>query len=142
MAVKVLEVIATIAIIIIGLVTIVVLFVLNRGLRSLNRTLESGRREIDKDIRLSISGLDEARGQLDEISAVTEAARAGMRSALSVADVAVTFLKSRAFQLGVPVALWLLLLGVSIPRSLASGKKKRKKAAPIPPPSWQSAAGR
>ncbi len=137
---RVFEIIGIVAIILLGLITVAVLYFLNKGLKKLNGITRSGHSEIGRELRVSLSGLDGAQGQLDQISAATEATRAGMKSALSAADAALAFLKSNVFQVGVPVCMWLLLLAVTVPRSLAGSKKKKKKVEPIPPPSWQAAA--
>jgi hypothetical protein len=62
-----------------------------------------------------------------------------MQSAIGALDGLVSFLKSKTFQMSVPVALWTMLAVAGITRGLApvKPKKKKKKPTPIPPPSWE-----
>lgn len=138
MVAKTFQVVGIVAIILAGLIAIPVFHFLSKGLKRLNESIGSRRSEIHRDLRVSLEELDGAQGQLDQISAATEVARAGMSSALAAADATLAFLRSNAFQVGVPVAMWSILLAVTIPKSLARHRKKRLE--PIPPPSWQEAA--
>lgn len=137
MVAKIFQVIGVIAIILVSLVVILVFYFLNKGLRHLNETIGSGRAGIGRELRTSMEGLDDARDQLGQISAATEAARAGMDSAIAAADTVLMFLQSKPFQVGVPVVMWLALLAFTLPRSLARHRKKKREV--IPPPSWQAA---
>lgn len=137
MVVTVFQVIGVISIFLAALVVIIVFYFLNKGLRHLNSVLDSRRKEIGRDLRTSLEGLDEAQGQIEALSAATAGVRAGMDSAISAADTAVSFLRSSAFQIGVPAAMWLLLVLIAIPRALRSPARK-KSVKVIPPPSWQA----
>ncbi len=138
LAAKIFQVIGIVGILIASLLVIVVLYFLRKGLKKANQSLGGGRSEVRKELASSLKGLDGAQEQLEALSAVTESVKAGMRSGIGAADRLVAFVKSDAFQVGVPMAMWLLLIVVTIPRAVSGGKKKiKKKPTPIPPPSWE-----
>jgi hypothetical protein len=141
-AATVFEIIGAMTVVLGVLITIVVLFLMNKGLKSANRALEARKGDFSKDLRASLEGLDDAQGQLEAMSSATEGVKAGMQAAVSAADRLVSFLKSSVFQVGVPTVLWVLLVFIAVPRGLRGSRAalKKKKKKKIPPPSWEAAA--
>jgi len=140
LAAKVFQIIGAVIIVLSVLIAVAVFYFLNKGLKKVNKVLKDNRGDVSKDLLTGLDGLKEAEGQLEVVTAVTETVKAGMRSGIAAADKLVVFVKSSAFQMGVPVAMWVMLVFVAIPRALLPRKKKKKKATPIPPPSWEAAA--
>ena len=139
MAAKVFEIIGAVIIVLSMLIAVAVFYFLNKGLKKVNMVLKDHRGDVSKDLLIGLDGLKEAEGQLELVTAVTETVKVGMRSGIAAAEKLVLFVKSSAFQMGVPVAMWVMLVFVAIPRALLP-RKKKKKATPIPPPSWEAAA--
>lgn len=141
MAAKVFQIIGAVIIVLSVLIAVAVFYFLNKGLKKVNKVLRDHRGDVSKDLLIGLDGLKEAEGQLEVVTAATETVKAGMRSGIAGADKLVVLVKSSAFQMGVPVAMWVMLVFVAIPRALLPRKKKKKKkATPIPPPSWEAAA--
>jgi hypothetical protein len=137
-AAKIFQIIGIVGILIAAFLVVVILHFLRKGLKKANQALGTGRREVRKDLTSSLKGLDDAQGQLEAFSVMTDTVKAGMGSAIGAADKLVAFVRSDVFQVGVPVVLWFFLVAVTIPRVLLGGKKKKKKKpTPIPPPSWE-----
>jgi hypothetical protein len=138
-AAKIFEIIAIVAIVI-SIPLLVLLFrSLSKSLKKLNKSMGGRRTEIRKNLSSTLTGLDDAQGQIDAMSAVTANVERGMQAAIGAADRFLAFVKSRTFQRGVPVTLWTVLAVVGITRGLTpvKPKKKKKKPTPIPPPSWE-----
>jgi hypothetical protein len=139
LAARIFQIIGIVGILIAGFLVIIILHFLRKGLKKANKSLGGGRSEVRRELASSLKGLDGAQEQLEALSEVTASVKAGMLSGIDVADRVVAFVKSDAFQVGVPVAMWVLLLVFTVPRALAASKKKpkKKKKIPIPPPSWE-----
>jgi hypothetical protein len=139
LAARIFQIIGIVGILIAGFLVIIILHFLRKGLKKANKSLGGGRSEVRRELASSLKGLDGAQEQLEALSEVTASIKAGMLSGIGVADRVVAFVKSDAFQVGVPVAMWFLLLVFTFPRALAASKKKpkKKKKTPIPPPSWE-----
>lgn len=141
MAAKVFQVIAIVAIILFGLIFAVALRFLGKFLKRHNKGMVSRASEVRKQFDSSMGGIDNAQVQIEAMAAATGAVRAGMDGAIAVADSAVSFLESRAFQVGLPMVLWFLLLVIAVPRGLrVRWTRLIPRPAPIPPPSWEAAA--
>jgi ABC-type thiamine transport system substrate-binding protein len=140
LAAKVFEIIGAAAIILSVLIAVAVLYFLNKILKKVNKVLGERKGDVSKDLQMGLDGLKGAQGQIETVSAMTKVAKAGMRSTVSAADKLVAFVKTEAFQTGVPVVMWVMLVFVALPRALFPRKKKKKKVTPIPPPSWEAAA--
>lgn len=136
MAAKVFQIIGIVALVVSIPTCFLILFYAGKLLKEINRSLGERAGGIRKQVDSSLSGIDAAQSQLEAVSGVTASVTAGMEKAIEAADKAVAFLKSGAFQAGLPAAIWVLFLAVTIPRSLRRHKKKSK-AKPIPPPSWE-----
>ncbi|HEY5531733.1 MAG TPA: hypothetical protein VIK22_07000 [Candidatus Anoxymicrobiaceae bacterium] len=137
---KIFEVIGALAIILFGIILIALLFFIGKGLKKLNRMIADHRAGITRNLDVSLGGIQEAQVQIDALSVLTSTVRTGLGSALSGADMMVSFLKSSVFQTGLPVLLWMGLIAVTMPRALFGSLKKKKKISstkPIPPPSWE-----
>jgi len=137
---KIFEVIGALAIILFGIILIALLFFIGKGLKKLNRMIADHRAGITRNLDVSLGGIQEAQVQIDALSVLTSTVRTGLGSALSGADMMVSFLKSSVFQTGLPVLLWMGLIAVTMPRALFGSLKKKKKTSstkPIPPPSWE-----
>ncbi len=135
---KIFEVIGALAIILFGIILIVLLFFIGKGLKKLNRMIADHRAGITRNLDVSLGGVQEAQVQIDALSVMTSTVRTGLGSALSGADVMVSFLKSSVFQTGLPVLLCIGLIAVTMPRALFGNLKKKKSSTkPIPPPSWE-----
>lgn len=134
-----LSIIATVFIILFGLIFFLVLFFMNKGLKALNRGFKGAGGDVTKQFGESIEGMDAAQDQLEELSVLTDAAKVGVRSAIGFAEHVVAFLRSDAFQVGLPVAIWVGWLVVAVPRVLVFGRTRRKRIVfePVPPPSWE-----
>jgi hypothetical protein len=141
MAATIFEIIGVIAIIVAVLVAILVLPFLSRALKRFNKSGAQRARDLREQVTSSMSDVDEAQKQLDAFTAVSEGLRTGMTQAIEVADGAVTFLESRAFQVGLPAALWFLLLAIALPRGLRGSRVKMVRRRVIPPPSWEAEGG-
>ena len=140
MAAKVFQIIGTVFVILFTVVLIVILPVLARLLKRLNKSFGKRRTDLSGQMRTSISSIEGAQGQIEAIGAMTGAVKAGMASAIALADRVVVFLRSSTFQVGLPLVMWFLLLALAVPRGLLGIKKRRKsRREPIPPPSWQLA---
>lgn len=138
MAARIFQIIGIVGILIAGFLVIIILHFLRKGLKKANKSLGGGRSEVRRELASSLKGLDGAQEQLEALSEVTASVKAGMLSGIGVADRVVAFVRSDAFQVGVPVAMWFLLLVFTFPRVLAASRKKpKKKKTPIPPPSWE-----
>lgn len=136
MAALVLQIIGTVVLVVLIIALAIALPLLSRLLKKLNKSLHATGRSFKGQMKSTVSNIDIAQGQLQSFGAMTTAARAGMGSAIGVTDKIIAFLKSGAFQAGLPVVAWFLFLVVAIPRSLFH-KKKVKKVKPIPPDSWE-----
>ncbi len=137
---KIFEVIGALAIILFGIILIALLFFVGKGLKKLNRMIADHRAGITRNLDVSLGGIQEAQVQIDALAVLTSTVRTGLGSALSGADVMVSFLKSSVFQTGLPVLLWMGLIAVTMPRALFGSLKKKKNKSPIkpiPPPSWE-----
>lgn len=140
MAAKVFQIIGIVAIILGTLVFAVVFFFIGKLLKSFNKTFVGKGRDITGQMRESMKEMDIAQDQLAAFDVVATQVKAGMDSAIGVADRAVGFLRSNAFQVGLPVVFWVLFLMVAVPRGLfrRPKKKQKKEVKPIPPPSWEA----
>lgn len=138
MAAKVFQVIGVVFIILFTLVFVVALPFLSKFLKKLNRSLGDRGRVVRDQMRSTLTNIETAQDEIRSVSAMTEAVRGTMDSAIKTADGAVAFLKSSAFQVGVPLAVWTLFLLIAVPRGIRWRrlKKKRTGPKPIPPPSW------
>jgi hypothetical protein len=141
MAAKVFEIIGTVAVILAIFVAAVVLPFVAKFLKKTHKSIREMSSGLRDQVGSSITNIDTAQDQLDAFAAASASVRAGMDSALAGADKAITFLKSGAFQVGLPIVLWTLFLLVALPKGLRS-RKKKKKIEPIPPPSWEQATER
>lgn len=138
MVARVFQIIAITAILLGTLMFAAIFFFLGKFLKSVNKTFVGRGREISGQMKASMDEMDSAQEQLKAFGAVTSQVRGGMDTAIVYADRTVSFLKSNTFQLGLPLALWFLLLVVTIPRGIRAQRvRKRVKAKPIPPPSWE-----
>ena len=139
MAVKIFEIIGVVAIVIFVPIFVLLFRFLSKSLKKANKSLWTRRSEIRNNLSSTLKGLDGAQGQIEALSAMTANVSSGMQSAIGAADKLIAFVKSNAFQRGIPVALWTMLAVVGITRGLApiKPKKKKKKPTPIPPPSWE-----
>jgi len=132
------EIIGIIAIILFGLIMLAILFFMGKGIKHLNKILGSRRGEVSKDLVTSLKSLQQAQDQLEAVSIMTATVKDGMSAAIGITDKAVDFLKSDAFQVGLPLTFWFLLVAVAVPRGFLGKKKhKKKKTGPIPPASWE-----
>lgn len=136
-AAKIFQIIGIIALVIAIFVFIIILPIINRLLKGLNRTLGSRGRDLRGQMSSSLKEIEVAQGQLETVVSATDSVKSGMRAAIGAADKFVDFLKSPVFQLGLPVSLWFLLLAVAVPRGIRRHKKISKKQRVIPPPSWE-----
>jgi hypothetical protein len=141
-AAKIFEVIAVVAIILFALVFAVALRFLAKFLKRHNKGMITRAGEVRKQFDASIGGVDNAQVQIEAMAAMSGAVRAGMESAIGVADTAVSFLESRTFQIGLPALLWFLLLAIALPRGLRVRRPPRREPNVIPPPSWEAAKDR
>jgi len=141
-AAKIFEIIAVVLIIIFGLAFAFALRFLAKFLKRNNKTMGSRAGEMRKQFDSSIGGMDNAQVQIEALAAVTTSVRAGMTGAIALAAKAVTFLESRAFQIGLPAVLWFLLLAIALPRGLREHRARRGEVHVIPPPSWEAEAAR
>lgn len=142
MAAKIFEIIAVVAIILFGLVFAIALRFLAKFLKRHNKGMLTRAGEVRKQFDASIGNVDNAQGQIQAMADMTGAVRAGMDSAIAVADRAVSFLESRPFQLGLPALLWFLLLVIALPRGLRLRRPPKREPKVIPPPSWEAAKDR
>jgi len=140
-AAKVFQIIGIVVLALSVFLFIFVLPMVARFLKKMNSTLSAKAGVIGGQVKVSLAGIDTAQGQLEAVSAVTASVKSGMAAAISTSDRVITFLKSGVFQAGLPVLTWILLLAIALPRGLRKRKKKKKKVTPIPPPSWEKAAG-
>ena len=136
MAAKVFEIIAVVAIILFALIFAVALRFLSKFLKRHNKGMLTRAGEMRKQFDASIGGVDNAQVQIAAMAEMTGAVRAGMDAAIGVADTAVSFLESRAFQIGLPALLWFLLVAIALPRGLR--RASRSEPNVIPPPSWEA----
>jgi ABC-type multidrug transport system fused ATPase/permease subunit len=136
---KILQIVGALAILLALFIVIVVLYFLNKGLKGLNRTIESGKGAVRKDLASSIEGLETAQVQLGSVMSLTEGVKAGVSASLALSDRLLVFLRSRTFQVGVPLLFMLWILLLATPRALFRKRLRRRRKA-IPPPSWQAAA--
>lgn len=142
MAAKVFEVIGIVALVLLIPIAFVILYMAGKSLKKVNLSLVGRAGDIRKQVEASLSGMDTAQGQLAAFSTVSASVKAGVDKTIEAADKAVGFLKSTAFQVGLPAAIWVLFLSVTLPRGLIRRKKKKKsEAKPIPPPSWEKEEG-
>ncbi len=139
MIAKILQIVGALAILLALFIVIVVLYFLNKGLKGLNRTIESGKGAVRKDLASSIEGLETAQVQLGSVMSLTEGVKAGVSASLALSDRLLVFLRSRTFQVGVPLLFMLWILLLATPRALFRKRLRRRRKA-IPPPSWQAAA--
>ena len=136
---RIFQIVGALAILMALFIVIVVLNFLNKGLKGLNKAIESGRGTVRKDLTSSIEGLETAQVQLGAVTSLTEGARAGVAASLDLSDRLLDFLRSGTFQFGVPLLFMLWILFLAAPRALFRRKRRRKSKA-IPPPSWEAAA--
>jgi len=136
LAAKVFEIIAVVAIILFALIFAVALRFLSKFLKRHNKGMLTRAGEMRKQFDASIGGVDNAQVQIAAMAEMTGAVRAGMDAAIGVADTAVSFLESRAFQIGLPALLWFLLVAIALPRGLR--RASRSEPNVIPPPSWEA----
>lgn len=142
MAAKVFEVIGIVALVLLIPTAFVILYMAGKSLKKVNLSLVGRAGDMRKQVEASLSGMDTAQGQLAAFSTVSTSVKAGVDKAIEAADKAVGFLKSTAFQVGLPAAIWVLFLAVTLPRGLIRRKKKKKsEVKPIPPPSWEKEEG-
>lgn len=138
LAAKVFQIIGIVALVLFVPIGVIVLYMAGRLLKKVNRSLRERAGGIRKQVDASLSGIDAAQDQLAALSTVSASVKAGMDKAIEAADKAVGFLKSAAFQAGLPAAIWVIFLAVTLPRGLVKRRKKKKsKVEPIPPPSWE-----
>ena len=139
MAAKIFEIIGVVAIVIFIPIFVLIFHFLGKFLKKVNKSIGTSRSGIRNNISSTMTGLDGAKVQIEALTATTTAVSSGMRSAIGSADKLVAFLKSNAFQMGIPVALWTILAVVGLTRGLTpvKPKKKKNKPTPIPPPSWE-----
>lgn len=138
MAAKVFQIIAIVVMVVTLFILILILPFISRMLKKLNKSFADRRVGIRSQMTASLTEMEAAQGQIEALSQVTASVKDGLDSMMGVTDKAVAFLRSNAFQFGLPVVIWLLLLVVAIPRGVR-GPRPRKKPAPvvIPPPSWE-----
>lgn len=142
MAAKVFEVIGIVSLVLLIPTAFVILYMAGKSLKKVNLSLVGRAGDMRKQVEASLSGMDTAQGQLAAFSTVSTSVKAGVDKAIEAADKAVGFLKSTAFQVGLPAAIWVLFLAVTLPRGLIRRKKKKKsEVKPIPPPSWEKEEG-
>ena len=142
MAAKVFEVIGIVSLVLLIPTAFVILYMAGKSLKKVNLSLVGRAGDMRKQVEASLSGMDTAQGQLAAFSTVSTSVKAGVDKAIEAADKAVGFLKSTAFQVGLPAAIWVLFLSVTLPRGLIRRKKKKKsEVKPIPPPSWEKEEG-
>jgi hypothetical protein len=134
------RIIAVVVIILGVFIAIFVLPFLARFLKRTNKSMAESARHVRDQVNTSLGGMETAQVQLDAFAAATGSVKAGMTAAIGAADKAVSFLESRAFQIGLPAVLWFLLLAIALPRGLRHHKPKREPRKVIPPPSWEAAA--
>jgi len=142
LAVTVFRIIAIVVIILGVFIAIFVLPFLARFLKRVNKSMAGRARDLRDQVNTGLGGIESAQVQIEAVAAVTGQVKAGMNAAIGAADQAVTFLESRAFQIGLPAILWFLLLVIALPRGL---RRHRQKPAPkrvVLPPSWEAAAAR
>jgi hypothetical protein len=142
LAAKVFQIIGIVALVLFIPISFIILYMAGKFLKKVNRSLAGRARDVRKQVDASLSGMDTAQDQIAALSTVNASVRAGMDKALEAADKAVGFLKSTAFQAGLPAVIWVAFLAVTLPRGLIRLKKKKKsKIEPIPPPSWEEEKG-
>ena len=139
LAATIFEIIGVVAIVVAVLVAVLVLPFLSRALKRFNKSGVDRAHRVRAQVTSSLGGVGDAQVQIDSVAAVTEGVKAGMTAAIGVADQAVSFLESRAFQIGLPAVLWFLLLVVALPRGLHGSRPKKSPRKVIPPPSWEAA---
>jgi hypothetical protein len=138
LAATIFEIIGVVAIVVAVLVAVLVLPFLSRALKRFNKSGVERAHQVRTQVTSSLGGVEDAQVQIDSVAAVTEGVKAGMTAAIATADQAVTFLESRAFQVGLPAVLWFLLLVVALPRGLHRARPKKIPRRVIPPPSWEA----
>ena len=139
MAAKVFQIIGIVALVLFIPTSFIILYMAGKSLKKVNRSLVGRAGDMRKQVDASLSGIDAAQGQLAAFSTVGASVKDGMDKAIAAADKTVGFLKSTAFQAGLPAVVWILFLAVTLPRGLVKLKKKKKsKVKPIPPPSWKN----
>ncbi len=140
---KIFQIIGIVFTVIFALSIIVILPIINRLLKGLNRSFSERKFTITQEVAKSEVGVDTAKEQVEAIKAATDVFRRNLEKTISLADSAVAFLDSNAFQFGLPVLLWILFFMISLPRGLRKSKrkKKRKRFEAIPPPSWENKTG-
>lgn len=135
--------IVAITFILLGLIiAVIILRFLAKALKKQNKSFMARARDVRQQMASTVVEMDEAQGQIEAVAIATKGVRKGMDQALASSEAAVNFLESRAFQVGVPVALWFLFLVIAVPRGrimVRAAAKSRPKRV-IPPPSWEAAA--
>jgi hypothetical protein len=137
LAAKVFQIIGIVALVLFIPIASIALYMAGKLLKKVNRSLGERAGGIRKQVTASLGEIDAAQDQLEAFSAVAASVKVGMNKAIEAADKAVGFLKSGAFQAGLPAAILVLFLAVTLPRGLRMRKKKKSRIKPIPPPSWE-----
>lgn len=135
-----LKIAGIVAIVLGALIWVVLLPMIARALKKLNKGLSERARGLRGQVDASVSQIEEAQSQIQALAAATEVARAGVKSAIGTADRVVGFLQSGTFQIGLPIVLWFGLLVVAIPRAIVGVRRRKPRIVPIPPPSWEQEA--
>lgn len=134
---KALQITGIVAVVLGLFVGVVVLPVVGRFLKKAHRVIQQRARELPGQVSATTEGMAAAQVQIDALIAATTGVKRGMETAIGLADRAVAFLNSTAFQVGLPALIWTLFLFIALPRGLRGRRKKSPGIVPIPPPSWE-----
>lgn len=137
MIARIFQIIGIVFTVLFTILIIVALPLINRLLKQLNKSFSERKNTITQEVTRSEIGMDTARQQVDALKASTDIFRRNLEKVVTIADSAVAFLDSNAFQLGLPLVLWVLFFAVALPRGLRQKRRKRKRFEAVPPPSWE-----
>lgn len=136
-AVKALQIIGIVSVVLVTFVGVVVLPIMAKFLKKAHGVFREKARDIPNQLGATVESIGVAQGQIDALIATTASVKSGMEAAIGLADRAIAFLSSTVFQVGLPAVLWALFLIIALPRGLRRRKKKGPKIRPVPPPSWE-----